>query len=430
MAEPFDSDTVLGMVRLGWSVAEVRGRNRPGFQPPGILELPQRTDHALPLEIERTAPERRIEAQTVLDALARNLGIDADSAAWFSFTDELDTAAVRLAGATAPAGPAGGAATVPPAAPAALAAAPTAPTAVDGAAASPVAAVDGAAASPTAAVTTAGTVAGDWDALEELIYKFAAHIQDTLATRSLTVAAGYQLGRALAECFWALDPSLPDKPATWEAWSFLLSRDRCSEIGRLLGRLSAYFNPYTAPAIAGSVQVWQNVAKSTEWRASAYPRLYDQIRGWYELILLKQDPTTLVKPYQILKSYRLVWRTLRGFWFQLLVAALAAGAVGAFAWLLTKPSFSAGIKTLLVTLGIAGFSYAGLAVKVKNEAQAMLTRLKQDAYTDLITEAITTAPLPPRSVLAPKGRLIPPITRKAKMMKIIQSRDITPVTPS
>jgi hypothetical protein len=493
MTEPFDSDAVLGMVRLGWCLAEVRGRNRPGAGLPGLpLNLPPRTNHELPLEIERTDAERRIEVQKVLSVLAQESTVDAGNPDPPSFTAQLDSAAKTLALAAAPGGSAHGAAKSPPApasAPAdgaapsvpATSAPPSAPAdgaapsvtapasaPADGAAPSapptsapPSAPADGAAPSvpPTSAASApadgaapsvppisapvsapadgaappAASVAGDWDALEEVIYQFDAQIQDALATRSLTVAAGYQLGRALAECYWALDPSqLPDKPVTWESWSFLLGEERCREIGRLLGRLSPYFHPYTAAAIAGSVQVWKNVAASADWlkEPDVYPKLYEQIRGWYELILLKQDPTTLIQPYQILRSYRLVWRTLRGFWFQLLVAALAAGAVGAFAWLLTKPSFSAGVKTLLATIGIAGISYAGLAVKVKNEAQAMLTRLKQDAYTDLITESITTAPLPPRSVQAPKGVLITPVTKRGKMMTIIQSRDITPVTPS
>jgi hypothetical protein len=479
MTEPFDSDAVLGMVRLGWCLAEVRGRNRPGAGLPGLpLNLPPRANHELPLEIERTEAERRIEVQKVLSVLAQQSTVDAGDPNPPSFTAQLDSAAKTLALAAAPGVTAHGAAKSPPApasAPADSAApsvpATSAPASVPGdgaapslpptpapasapaggpapgvpAASAPASApADGAAPSlpPTPAPASApadgaappaGSVAGDWDALEEVVYQFDAQIQDTLATRSLTVAAGYQLGRALAECYWALDPSqLPDKPVTWESWSFLLGEERTREIGRLLGRLSAYFHPYTAAAIAGSVQVWKNVAASADWlkEPDVYPKLYEQIRGWYELILLKQDPTTLIRPYQILRSYRLVWRTLRGFWFQLLVAALAAGAVGVFAWLLTKPSFSAGVKTVLVTIGIAGISYAGLAAKVKNEAQATLARLKQDAYTDLITESITTAPLPPRSVQAPKGVLIPPVTKRGKMMTIIQSRDITPVTPS
>jgi hypothetical protein len=381
--------------------------------------------------MERTAPELRIEAQAVLKALANRIGVDRE-ASGTSFAGAVDRSARSLAAASGPAG-----------------AAPDADGASAGAAgiggavrllagaakgiagmARP-AGTEGVSKSPAEAPAADGTQAGDWDSLEELIYRFDAHIQDTLTARSDTVACGYQLGRALAECYWALEPGLPEKPETWASWSFLLGQERCRETGRLLGRLSAYFHPYTAAAIAGSVQVWGSVAESPDWRQAAYPRLYDQIRRWYELILLKQDPTTLIQPYQLLRNYRLVWRTIRGFWPQLVLAALAAGAVAVFAWLLTKPGVSSAVKTLLAALGIAGFSVAGLAAKVQNEAQALVKRLKQDAYTDLIGLAITTAPLPPRSVRAPgKSAMFRARTPKGKMTAMLRQRAITPVTPN
>jgi hypothetical protein len=431
MADPDDCAAVLAAVRLGWYLAEVRGRNGPGAHPGAQVKLPERTDHALPLEMERTAPELRIEAQAVLKALANRIGVDRE-ASGTSFAGAVDRSARSLAAASGPAG-----------------AAPDADGASAGAAgiggavrllagaakgiagmARP-AGTEGVSKSPAEAPAADGTQAGDWDSLEELIYRFDAHIQDTLTARSDTVACGYQLGRALAECYWALEPGLPEKPETWASWSFLLGQERCRETGRLLGRLSAYFHPYTAAAIAGSVQVWGSVAESPDWRQAAYPRLYDQIRRWYELILLKQDPTTLIQPYQLLRNYRLVWRTIRGFWPQLVLAALAAGAVAVFAWLLTKPGVSSAVKTLLAALGIAGFSVAGLAAKVQNEAQALVKRLKQDAYTDLIGLAITTAPLPPRSVRAPgKSAMFRARTPKGKMTAMLRQRAITPVTPN
>lgn len=420
MAIPEDSGDVLAAIRLGWYMAEVRGRNRfavqaldpdrPPVEPGAQLKLPTRPAHELPLEMERSPAELRIEAQAALGVLACQIGVDINSSG-SGFSGELDADAKSLAQAVKPAAASHGLAWVFHRLP-------------------------GAAKSRTGPATVAraaaanGTVGSDWDALAELIYKFDAQIQDTLTAKSDTMACGYQLGRALAECYWALDPDLPDEPQTWMSWTFLLGQERGGEIGRLLGRLSAYFHPYTAAAIAGSVQVWENVAKSAAWRKDAYPVLYPQVRRWYELVLIKQDPTTLIQPYKVLTNYRLVLRTLRGFWFQLLMAALAAAAVAVFAWLLTKPSVSSAVKTLLAALGITGFSVAGLAAKVKNDAQAMLTRLKQDAYTDLITEAITTAPLPPRSAPAPKSGLVRPLTRKAKMASMMRQRSITPITPA
>lgn len=397
MAVPGDATDVLTAIRLGWCMSEVRGRNRPGWEPgaagpvaaaavaapvsaapPGPPDTYLWGVSPLPLETELDQAQLREEAQNLLGKLASGLNVDnglPDGTG--SFSARVQQQAGVLAAA-------------PP-----------------------------------------GEVIQQWQALATLIQDFDWHVQGVLALGSKTVACGYQLGRALADPYWALEPSLDD-PANHASWSFLLSKERCSETQRLLGRLTAYFHPYTAAAIAGSVLVWTSVGASPAWQQepNAYPLLYEQIRSWYELIVLDQDPTTLIQPYHLLKNYRLVWRTIRAFWFQLLLAAMAAIAVGVFAWLLTKPNFNSGLKALLATVGLAGFSVAGLGAKVKNEAQAMLTRLKQDTYTDLITESITTAPLPPKTLRTPRNGLLRPLTRQGKMTRIMQGRSLTPVTPN
>jgi hypothetical protein len=88
--------------------------------------------------------------------------------------------------------------------------------------------------------------------------------------------------------------------------AFLLGAERTTELSRGIGRLSAYFNVYTAPAVAGSLAAWHQVAGDSAWRGQpdARQQLYLQIRRWYELLILGQDPSTLVKPYVILKSWR------------------------------------------------------------------------------------------------------------------------------
>ena len=108
MTAPDDSDAVLGMVRLGWYMAEVRGRNRPDMPAGAPLKLPHRTDHALPLERERSASELRIEAQAVLKALADRAGVDQESSG-ASFAGAVDRAAKALAQASGTAGSGAGA---------------------------------------------------------------------------------------------------------------------------------------------------------------------------------------------------------------------------------------------------------------------------------------------------------------------------------
>ena len=69
-----------------------------------------------------------------------------------------------------------------------------------------------------------------------------------------TQACGYQLGRGLAECYWALDPGSAEG---WDSWTFLFDQARCGELSRLAGRLSGYMQPFGAPAITGSLEVWK-----------------------------------------------------------------------------------------------------------------------------------------------------------------------------
>ena len=76
MAAPEDSVEVLSALPPGWYVAEVRGRNRPGGPVPPAESLPHRQGYALPLRIERTSAEPRIEAQVVVRKLACDLGVD------------------------------------------------------------------------------------------------------------------------------------------------------------------------------------------------------------------------------------------------------------------------------------------------------------------------------------------------------------------
>jgi hypothetical protein len=369
MAVPKDAATVVTMLRLGWCVAEVRGRNRPDA-PPGAGVEPPRTGHALPLQIERTPAEQRIEAQALLIVLSAKLQLDGDGKTHASYARTLDSDAQALA---------------------------------------------------TARAHGDADAAQRWDDLAELIYKFDAHIQDSLAARSDTQLCGYQLGRAMAEAYWALDPTVPAGASDCSAWWYLLSVQRCREIGRLAGRLSRYFNPYSSAAIAGSAMVWKNVAADPAWRGGAVPALYQQIRRWYELTIVAEDPTTLIGPYALLRNFRMVWRVVRAFWIQFVLLGLGAAALIAFADLVASPQGTTWAKGLLATAGITGFSVAGVSAKLKNEAQALLTRLRQDAYTDLITVDITTAPPPPRTL---------PARRRAKVAKMAQERSITPVTPN
>ena len=171
------------------------------------------------------------------------------------------------------------------------------------------------------------------------------------------------------------------------------------------------------------MQIWKHVAADKTWRSNADDYLYRQIRHWYELVIMRQDPTTLVQPYALTRSYRMVLRALRIFWPELLGTAVAAGALSGFVVLLGENKVNSLLNSALGLIAIAGFTTAGLLARLKNQAQAMVTRLRQDVYTDLIAVAITTAP-PIPSVPSRPSR------QNAQLVKMTRERRITPVTPN
>ena len=51
------------------------------------------------------------------------------------------------------------------------------------------------------------------------MWQFDAHVQDRLAALSESQAIGYQLGRGLADTYWALNPGQEDGSAGWSSCS-------------------------------------------------------------------------------------------------------------------------------------------------------------------------------------------------------------------
>jgi hypothetical protein len=347
MSAPEDALEVISALRLGWYIAEVRGRNRPAGPQPAGNELPDRDNHVLPLRIERTAAELRAEAQAVLHKLSGDLHVDTVivNNREQSRTAIIDQQACALA------------ATVP---------------------------------------GTASAVSA-WNALAVSMHELDAHAQDTLAAQSDMQGAAYQLGRGLAEAYWALDPDAACTPLTAQCWTFLLGEQRCEELTRLVGRLSGYLNPYCPPAVAGTLCLWQSVAGDEQWRKGAQDHLYLQLRRWYELLILGQDPSTLIPPYALLKDWRASIHAVQALWIQLVTAAISLALVIVLIALILKGSANAFLKAAIGVVGIVGLSAATVQAGLKTTAQGLMSRFRQDAYTDLVASAIAEAPAKPGS---------------------------------
>jgi hypothetical protein len=317
--------------------------------------MPSCEDHALPLQSERGAAELLVQTYAVLIALAGKVGVDANPADGSSFSKEVDGQAANLA-----------------------------------------------------SLRTSGSADawGEWDKLAELIYTFDAHIQDRLAGKSLKELAGYQLGRGLAECYWALDPALSD-PVNPTAWGFLLGPKRVSDLSRLLGSLSAYFPTYNAAAIQGTLQVWRCVAADENWRNDAYGCLYKQVHRWYELTVLQRDPSGLLPPSRWLFNPGVALRVLRHYYDRIAMVCFA-GLVAAAA-LIRSTHSEAAIKWVgseipklwgpFVTLIVA----TGLAKALFSTPQ-IVRRYSNDWNTTRIAIYISTVPAKGQARRAIKGR--------------------------
>jgi len=116
-----------------------------------------------------------------------------------------------------------------------------------------------------------------------------------------------------------------------------------------------------------------------------------------------------------IRDYRLLARALKIFWPELVATIVGLAALITLLLLVNVGGAAAWAKTLSGVLAIVGLSLAGLTGTLKNSAQALLKRLRQDAYTDLVAVAVQTAPKPPD---------------KSALQKAINRRELTPATPN
>lgn len=364
MTQPADQDLVVTALRLGWTLAEVRGRNRL-YPPPIATSSFPPGDYALPLRSERNANEQNTEAQAVLDYLAQRLGVDNPNAEATTYPNRLTTALNVLADAR----PKGG-----------------------------------------------KDAEDAWEPFAKLIFDWDSNIQNRLSAVSDSQNTGYQLGRGLSEAYWALDG------ATTASWKLLLG-ERTTELTRLVGRLSAYFEPLTAPAVSGSLKVWNAVVNDPVWldAADAVRQLYMQVRRWYGLLVLGQNPQTLIQPGAFLKNWRTTLRAARVFLPQLVVGLLSFGALSGFVALLAVSSGTATLNAVLGALGTLGLSGAAIQTRLKNTTNSLSQRLRNEAYADLAAEATTTPPTLPRHLMRSKQRRTAAAVRKQTRHPVINA---------
>jgi hypothetical protein len=362
-----DAADVKTALRLGWLMAEVRGRARPDGPGKELAADMARGHWVLPAGSERSVAELQVEAEHALAAVAKSLAVDPLAPVRGDAAATCSEQACRLGRAIS---------------------------------------AQRKQHDPREQTT--------WNQIARLLYHWDAAIQDELLSRSDRLANGYELGRILAETYWALDPAAPPRLRQGSfnrlnpvSWDFLLGPDRRADAAQMLARLAPYFAPLAAPAVAGSVEVWGQVAADPVWRAvpGTQDALLRQIRNWYSLLVAGLDPETMLRPYALLRSWRIFKRAFRAFGQEMVIAVAGVAAFGALALLITyRPNLPL-LTAIVGLLGAIGVTGAGLQARLKATTQSVIARLSADLSTELVAEQITITPAPPAGVNGRRARL-------------------------
>jgi len=337
-AQPGERELIVSTFWLGWDIAELRGRCRPDFvsvnPPPRAI----RVAHALPLSNERSEHEQEIQLVEELGFLLSQLQL--------SDVGRHDTAPLeaiwnlrRAAWHQA----------------------------------------------------DADSRASQWDSITDTFYRWDAGIQDALLMQP-GKAAAYQLGRGLAETYWALDPTISD-PEDWRSWEFLLGPRRCRRMKQLVARISSFTDPLTPLVVWASLDAWREVAATKSWReqADARLRLYEQGVLWRDLIRGEQRPADLVHTRGEVARVAVLPSVIKNFRWEIAIAGLAAVGLAVAGTAVAQGSHTFG-STITVFLSGIGLTAAGLFARAKAVATSLVDQLNQEVVRAQIAKAGTCLP--------------------------------------
>jgi len=349
---------VQAALRLGWHLAELRGRNdAKGVQEP--VTLVTFANHALRLDDELSAAGQAMEVEAVLVRSATSLLVNEDQ-------EGHPVTEARLAGFRRL-----------------------------------IFSARGAAAREAAWLDFAGFVER-WDQA----------IQCELAAQSSRLLAAYRLGRGFAEIRWALHPDAPD--GTSASWTFLLGKERRELLTRLTQRLSPYSDSLSSAALLASLRVWGEVAADPGWRQNAVPDLRHQSEMWHDLLLADLTGESLIHgdPLQWLwYPYRLL-PILGQFKLEIMVTLLSViGLVVALAIVLfayAPKSAEAGaviqatqnaggplsVGGVVTFLSLVSGGAAWLMARTRTSVHDLSSRIRLALAAELASDAATIVPAP------------------------------------
>ena len=364
-------EQLRGALNLGWSMAELRGRIRYGHvEPPGTVDyqFPREEFHALPIGGEHSLVEQQIATRVAVGLLADRFALNEPLPQRKEPPSEtIRTLAMDLEQKLQ-------------------------------------AAEKGSAPMRPDAYPAGSEVAQAWEAAAEAIYYWDEQIQDGLGV-SAELLAAYQLGRGLAEAFWALNPEAPEpetKPsmASTESpphpgsWEFLLGPRRQQMLGASLGLLEGAFAPLTGSAVRGPLTNWCALVANRQVRnrSEALVALRGQVHNWRDVLLGSRDPLSFAKGFGLKLAFRQALRVAQTLPLEtfLLLAGIALMAAAGYA--LGSNTTKTGTAVAASVLGFFGVTGAGLLARAKAQAAVLSVHLREAFYRDIVEAQATVLP--------------------------------------
>jgi hypothetical protein len=365
-------EQLRGALNLGWSMAELRGRIRYGHvEPPGTVDyqFPREEFHALPIGGEHSLVEQQIATRVAVGLLADRFSLneplpkrkepppDTIKALAMDLERKLEAAEKGSAPVRPDAYPAG------------------------------------------------SEVARAWEAAAEALYYWDEQIQDGLGV-SAELLAAYQLGRGLAEAFWALNPDAPEpevKPTVAStvspphpgSWEFLLGPRRQQMLGAYLGLLEGAFAPLTGSAVRGPLTRWCALVADRQVRdrsEAALVALRGQVHNWRDVLLGSRDPVSFAKGFGLKLAFRQALRVAQTLPLETFLLLGGIGLLALAGYALGSDTTKTGTAVAASVLGFFGVTGAGLLARAKAQAAVLSVHLREAFYRDVVEAQATVLP--------------------------------------
>jgi hypothetical protein len=248
-------------------------------------------------------------------------------------------------------------------------------------------------------------VAKAWEAAAEAIYYWDEQIQDGLGV-SAELLAAYQLGRGLAEAFWALDPDAPEpdakptlastqSPPHPGSWEFLLGPRREQMLGACLGLLEGAFAPLTGSAVRGPLGNWCALVANKGVRnrsEDALVALRGQLHNWRDVLLGSRDPISFAKHFGLRIAFRQARRVAQTLPLETFLALGGIALLAAAGYALGSDTTRTGTAVAASVVGFFGVTGAGLLARAKAQAAVLSVHLREAFYRDIVEAQATVLP--------------------------------------